>query len=208
MLHFNQGTIYSILCAVLPCVIYFMVKRKNKNKLSWLFVWIFVLYIWQIYDLTGVGGLSDILYAPQGGINESIIQAKINLIPFDTIERSFYLNILMLVPFGFLAPFIWKNFRKIYKTVLLGAGFSLLIELSQLITTRTSDINDVIANTMGAFIGYSIWKVFSLCCGRRLKKPIDSKWDLIWYILLSFSGMFFLYYPFWFSRAIAPLIWG
>lgn len=185
-----------------------MVKRKNKNKLSWLFVWIFVLYIWQIYDLTGVGGLSDILYAPQGGINESIIQAKINLIPFDTIERSFYLNILMLVPFGFLAPFIWKNFRKIYKTVLLGAGFSLLIELSQLITTRTSDINDVIANTMGAFIGYSIWKVFSLCCGRRLKKPIDSKWDLIWYILLSFSGMFFLYYPFWFSRAIAPLIWG
>ena len=67
---------------------------------------IFVLYLWKVYDLTGAGGLTNIFYAPKGGDNTSIIQANINLIPFNIIEKTFYLNILMLVPFGFLVPFI------------------------------------------------------------------------------------------------------
>ncbi len=102
----------------------------------------------------------------------------------------------MLVPFGFLVPFIWKNYRKFYKTLFLGAGFSLMIEISQLITNRTTDVNDLIANTIGALIGYIIWQIVSLCFGEHLKKPVKGKSDVIWYILLSFLGMFFLYYPF------------
>ena len=149
---------------------------------------------------------ANIFYAPKGGDNTSIIQANINLIPFNIIEKTFYLNILMLVPFGFLVPFIWKNYRKFYKTLFLGAGFSLMIEISQLITNRTTDVNDLIANTMGALIGYIIWQIVSLCFGEHLKKPVKGKSDVIWYILLSFLGMFFLYYPFWFSWNIEPLI--
>ena len=53
----------------------------------------------------------------------SIIQANINLIPFNIIEKTFYLNILMLVPFGFLVPFIWKNYRKFYKTLFFRGRF-------------------------------------------------------------------------------------
>lgn len=206
MLNFSQETIYSILCAVLPCAIYYIIRKIKGQKTSILPIIIFVLYIWQVYELTGAGGLSDIIYAPQGGDNQSIIKATINLAPFNIIERTFFLNILMLIPLGFLVPFIWKNYRKCYKTVLLGAGFSLLIEISQLITTRATDINDLIANTIGALIGYILWKIFSLLFGERMKKSADGNSDVIWYILLSFFGMFFLYYPFWFSRYIAPLI--
>ena len=112
----------------------------------------------------------------------------------------------MLVPFGFLVPIIWKNYRKFYKTLFLGAGFSLMIEISQLITNRTTDVNDLIANTIGALIGYIIWQIVSLCFGEHLKKPVKGKSDVIWYILLSFLGMFFLYYPFWFAWNIEPLI--
>lgn len=198
--------IYSILCAVLPCTIYFTARKRKGYHLSILAMLIFVLYLWKVYDLTGAGGLTNILYAPKGGDNTSIIQANINLIPFNIIEKTFYLNILMLVPFGFLVPFIWKNYRKFYKTLFLGAGFSLMIEISQLITNRTTDVNDLIANTMGALIGYIIWQIVSLCFGEHLKKPVKGKSDVIWYILLSFLGMFFLYYPFWFSWNIEPLI--
>ena len=206
MLNFNQETIYSILCAMLPCIIYLLVKRR-KYKIPILLIIIFVLYIWQVYDLTDAGGLCDIIYVPDGAINYSgIIKAKINLIPFNVIDRSFFLNILMLVPFGFLVPFIWKNYRKLYKTVLLGSGFSLMIELSQLITTRATDINDLIANTIGALIGYVIWKIFSLCFGAQLKESVGGNTDVICYIVLSFLGMFFLHYPFLFYEHIAPII--
>ncbi len=162
--------IYSILCAVLPCTIYFTARKRKGYHLSILAMLIFVLYLWKVYDLTGAGGLTNIFYAPKGGDNTSIIQANINLIPFNIIEKTFYLNILMLVPFGFLVPFIWKNYRKFYKTLFLGAGFSLMIEISQLITNRTTDINDLIANTIGALIGYIIWQIVSLCFGEHLKK--------------------------------------
>ena len=81
-----------------------------------------------------------------------------------------------------------------------------MIEISQLITNRTTDVNDLIANTIGALIGYIIWQIVSLCFGEHLKKPVKGKSDVIWYILLSFLGMFFLYYPFGFAWNIEPLI--
>ena len=93
--------IYSILCAVLPCTIYFTARKRKGYHLSILAMLIFVLYLWKVYDLTGAGGLTNIFYAPKGGDNTSIIQANINLIPFNIIEKTFYLNILMLVSFGF-----------------------------------------------------------------------------------------------------------
>ena len=89
--------IYSILCAVLPCTIYFTTRKRKGYHLSILAMLIFVLYLWKVYDLTGAGGLTNIFYAPKGGDNTSIIQANINLIPFNIIEKTFYLNILMLV---------------------------------------------------------------------------------------------------------------
>lgn len=203
MFNFSQTTIYSIVCALLPCLIYFILKRRENSKSYWLFVLLFILYLWQIYDLTGVGGLTDIICAQKGGIEQPIIRARINLVPFANIERTFYLNILLLIPFGFLVPLIWKNYRKAYKIIILGAGFSLLIELSQLITNRTTDVDDLITNTLGALIGFIIWKLFFK---KNLKKTENSKCDVICYILLSFLGMFFLYYPFWFSKNIAPII--
>lgn len=200
MLNLNQATIYSLLCAILPCSIYIGIQKKRKHKIPILPIIIFVLYLWQVYDLTGAGGLSDILYVPDGAINHSIIKANINLIPFNTIDITFFLNIIMLIPLGFLVPLIWKDYRKWNKTILLGAGFSLMIEISQLVTTRATDINDLIANTLGALIGYVIWKVFFR---NYLKEPVNGNMDVIWYIVLSFLGMFFLYYPFWFYDKIA-----
>lgn len=200
--------IYSFICAFLPCIIYFIIRKKKGHKLPVLLMFIFVLYIWKVYDLTGAGGLNSIIYAPKGGDNESIIQATINLVPFNVIEKTFYLNILMFIPLGFLVPFIWENYRKIYKIVLLGTSFSLLIELSQLITNRTTDINDLIANTIGALLGYIIWKIFILCFGKHLKNATKGYSDVICYILFSFLGLFFLCYPFWFEWKVLPIFFG
>lgn len=61
------------------------------------------------------------------------------------------LNILMLVPVGVCLSFLWKSKRKI---VCFGLGFSVLIELSQLVTARgLCEVDDLIHNTAGAFLG-------------------------------------------------------
>jgi glycopeptide antibiotics resistance protein len=94
---------------------------------------------------------------------------EMNLIPLITLTRqdlkTSLLNILLLVPFGFGLPFL-TNYR-MKKIVVMGALFSIGIELMQLITGfmakmtfRIADINDVIFNTVGVAIGYLLFVGF------------------------------------------------
>jgi glycopeptide antibiotics resistance protein len=88
---------------------------------------------------------------------------SLNLIPLFTLSlndlKTSLLNVLLFVPFGFGLPFI-SNFS-MRKIILLGALFSITIELLQFITGliahmtfRVADINDVIFNTLGTVVGY------------------------------------------------------
>ena len=195
MFNFNIITIYSLLCALIPCIVYIYFKKKK----SYIFFSIlYVLYIWQIYDLTGIGSLSDILYSLSS--NSEIIKANINLTPLTNITLGFILNIIMFIPLGFLLPFLWKKYQKLTPTLLFGFLFSLFIELSQLITLRATDIDDLIANTLGALIGYLIWKIYMKIFNKSLENP-NSK-DAFLYIMISYLGTFFFYYPLLFGRLI------
>jgi len=194
MFNYNQETIYSLLCAVLPCFIYLLVWGRKKPLLHSVWVMIFVLYCWQVYDITGAGGLSDILYRPEGSINPSFIQGTVNLIPFQNFTTGFFLNILMCVPLGFMLPFVWKAYRKFRVTVLSGAGFSALIEVSQLLTTRATDIDDLIANTLGTAVGFAVWFAFAKLFGQRMKTTVDGSKEawiyiakFLWHVLSPLS---------------------
>ena len=71
---------------------------------------------------------------------------------------------------GFLIPLIWKRYRNPLKIFMIGFGFSLSIELCQLFNRRNTDIDDLMMNTLGAVIGYFIWKLT-----KRLFKNINHK---------------------------------
>ena len=65
------------------------------------------------------------------------------------------LNIAMFWPFGFLLPMLNRKFRKWYLTIPAGFGFSLFIEILQLVFARgVFDVDDLFCNTLGAMIGY------------------------------------------------------
>ncbi len=75
-------------------------------------------------------------------------------------------NILLGVPFGFLAPLVWKKRNTFWKVLLAGLAFSVAIETSQFLisfilkyTYRIADIDDVILNTMGVALGYLAYKL-------------------------------------------------
>lgn len=82
-------------------------------------------------------------------------------------------NIVMFVPVGILAGWMWK-----WRGLLVAVGLSAVIEILQLISSRgLCEIDDVIHNAFGALIGVSvimlirtIWKRWGLANGtQRIK---------------------------------------
>lgn len=68
------------------------------------------------------------------------------------------LNILLFVPLGFLVPIMRESFRRSWKVLLLGLGFSMFIECTQLVLHMGCfDTADLIHNTAGAGIGFFVW---------------------------------------------------
>jgi len=105
-------------------------------------------------------------------LNGETSQQSINLVPLITLRwadlTTSLLNILLFVPFGFGLPFAATVRMK--QAVLAGALFSIGIELLQLftgvvsgITFRVADVNDVLFNTLGATVGYALFRVMSIC---------------------------------------------
>lgn len=88
-----------------------------------------------------------------------------NLIPiihlsdvYDGWQLNIIGNILMFVPVGIIWPCSFKKLDSFLKTVLSGAAFTLIIELTQLFFyERCSDIDDMILNTSGVIIGAAIY---------------------------------------------------
>lgn len=69
----------------------------------------------------------------------------------------FIVNLIMLLPFGFLFPIIYPK-RKEY-TIIIGIGISCLIEFIQLFLPRLTDTYDIFLNSIGVIIGYLIYKI-------------------------------------------------
>lgn len=70
--------------------------------------------------------------------------------------RSMFMNVLLFVPFGLSLPYVLKVTcrRKIRATVLTAFWFSFCIEVLQYIFMfGRAEVDDVICNTLGAFIG-------------------------------------------------------
>ena len=80
----------------------------------------------------------------------------------NAVSHAYFIeNIIMLIPFGVLAPIVLKQMRKIRFCVLTGFLLSCGIEISQLITQRGyCQLDDVVTNTAGTLIGWVIWKGF------------------------------------------------
>ncbi len=74
-------------------------------------------------------------------------------------------NVLMTVPFGVMVLMLTKN-HKWWKVLIIAIAFASSIELTQMIIGfiinnmyRTVDIDDVILNMIGVYIGYGIYKL-------------------------------------------------
>lgn len=103
-------------------------------------------------------------------------ELRYNAIPFHEIKRyltntrtiGLYMvclnivgNVVIFMPFGALVTFFMRKSRCVVpKVILISAAFSCAIELTQLFTRVGScDVDDVILNTLGGFIGSLIYYI-------------------------------------------------
>ena len=115
-------------------------------------------------------------------LNE-VFNCRINLIPFvylldyDVRAHMIYNvfgNIMMFVPTGIVLPVLYKRLDNFFKVAGTGLLISLAIEILQLpFADRTSDVDDLILNTLGVVIGYVLFVIV-----RFAKKPGKRKASL------------------------------
>lgn len=152
---------------------------------------LFSLYLAAVYALVGMPNVTYVRF-----------ELNLNLIPivgFITDLRSSFLNVLLFIPLGLLLPVFWTAFRARKKTVLFGFVMSCAIELLQIFTFRATDVNDLITNTFGTFLGYIAAHVLMKRCpaiGKLVQE--DKTWELYAVCGITFGVMFFLQ-PFAFS---------
>lgn len=153
-------------------------KEEEKIRIQHnIFGYMFMIYlIIALAEVVGFPSISE--WRRLSGLNETIFNPNVNLIPFnDGFDISGILNIIFFIPFGFLLPTLWKNYRSFLNTLSYGIIFSFIIEIGQLFTkNRATDINDLIMNTLGTILGWIIFnslrKVFN---NLTRKTVVDTK---------------------------------
>lgn len=188
---------YELLSSLIPFLIMLILFRRVRGKYStsvskWHYILpaVFAMYIIAVFHITGVGTLYDGLTAELEDMKE-----RINLIPFSNkIDIIGYLlNVVMFIPLGFFIPLIWKQMDKLSNAILVGATFSILIELSQLLSYRGTDIDDLITNTLGAAIGYITFKIWDKLTKSKYQCSGINTCELPIYIFVLFLGRFILF---------------
>ena len=118
----------------------------------------------------------------------------------------YILNIFLFIQFVFLIPLICKKMRSLHLTALAGFSFSILIEISQLLNNRRTDIDDLIMNTLGAIIGFLIYKSFKKLMPTRLHNKLNDfsypVLELPLYIFILFAGRFFFFHEMGFAKLL------
>ena len=78
-------------------------------------------------------------------------------------------NIGMFLPIGFFTALLWRRGR-LWRSTLVGFLASLSIETIQLFIDRGTDLDDLILNTVGAAVGYLLYRLVRAVAPRAAAK--------------------------------------
>ncbi|ONI44237.1 hypothetical protein AN641_07710 [Candidatus Epulonipiscioides gigas] len=150
-----------IISFVCLCFIYKKFKLNKYSKFKILVTYVFIGWIIMFICVT------QLALPPSGKF------FTMNLEPFSEFFRwrdyglkngnfvgQYFLNIVMFIPLGIILPILFSNFKSYKKIFLFSFGLSLSTEFIQMITARSADIDDLLANTTGGLVGYGIYLIF------------------------------------------------
>ncbi len=158
--------IFIAIISILYLPILLILKKKGKNIIRQLS---FIGLICSVFLIL----FATILFVP---ITFQPEQYILNLTPFNWIGNidgfqqivvEKVPNIMLFIPLGYFIPIVFASKRKLYQTVLISFSITFSVEFFQFFIGRSSDIDDVITNLLGAVIGYGFFKIFHALCQEK-----------------------------------------
>lgn len=153
---------------------------------------LFSLYLSAVYAVVGLPNVTYIRFDPH-----------FNFEPFAYMFSdldSTLLNVVLFFPLGLMLPVFWHSFKPFWKTMLLGFGFSALIETLQIFTYRATDVNDLMTNTFGTLIGWIAARLILLFVPKLIPGKNTKEFPIICGVTF---GIMFFFHPF-----LSNLVWS
>lgn len=162
---YNPMVIYAALALGVVILMAFFLKiyidhpRSTNRKMLLLFGVYFCIVAYATIFMR-IGSVdSSVLTTPFDDLQQAFVQGN------PEAAQHFFLNVAMFVPFGYLVPATNPKYLRKWSFAMMGGLVaSTVIEGCQMIfQLGQSDIDDIIANTLGAVIGYVlvrfVWQV-------------------------------------------------
>lgn len=156
---------------------------KGQTPLHIAAAFVFCYYLIGILTMTGIHAFKP--FSP-----------RIVLIPFrDMINGPLdtILNVVLFLPLGFFLPLLYEKYNKMNMVALAGLSLSAVIEATQMFGMGATDINDLITNTVGACLGYCVYKSLSKLtkkfCAKFQANRINAHIEVLFFELYSFVIM-------------------
>ena len=135
-------------------ILRFCAQRSGHTVTGLLPGLVFPAYLFAVLYVTGIGTVYELGRALDGS-DPIFNHNEINFIPFSSgVSLGTALNMVLFVPLGFLLPAIWRRGARLAPV----AGFGVL--LSQLLNFRTTDVDDLLMNTLGTIVGFGLFKLW------------------------------------------------
>ena len=174
--------LFAIPFYVIGRLIFIKLKQKQVKLMREIVMAGFTVYMIALASQTiipqwdmGIWSDTGKFYFEVYGVNQS---AGVNLVPLHTIyDYAFQTNgqvsdwgmvsllnlagnVFLFSPIGFFLPVIWRRLQSFQKIFWIGLGTTCLIEFVQYFIGRSSDVDDIILNTIGVLIGYWAFILF------------------------------------------------
>lgn len=190
---------YEIITVMFPATVVILAFRLCRGKEQNRFhtehligCLIFSCYFFALLHITGAGTIYD-------GFRYGLNSKMINLIPFSDTNIDivgYFLNVVLFFSLGLMLPLLWAEFGNFKAVIFAGAALSLIVELSQLINNRATDVDDLILNTFGTFLGFLVYKLISKTLKSKIPAEAGMRTEMIHLISVPFLCRFFLFNEF------------
>lgn len=193
--------------------------RIKNERITWfrrIMFLIMGLYLTVVFSVT---------VSPDYAFSMERFGQNINIVPFRALHTAFsnslnfWGNMIMFVPFGTLLVLLSNKCQKLSVTLFGGAGLSLFIELLQLFSIRSTDIDDIILNTAGTLCGFILGKLILLFIPSLRKrvgiiKKVDGKLyrkhndagSIVILVILIFASVFTTGFPKTYDEGKTPFL--
>ena len=180
-----QRAIECFICAQPLAGLWFMCFRIRKRPLCAVHAagaLGFRLYLSCVLAVTGIG-------KPFG------FMPRLSLVPFVDMVKGpvdTTLNVLLFLPMGLFLPLLYAEFESAKRIALAAFLLSLSIEMTQMFGLGITDVNDLMTNTAGAWLGYLLSKRLRANVPEAQKKKLRAAGCSAWAEVLLLTASLFL----------------